>query len=332
MLSVAKNVRRAVTSLARTSLARSGLAAGVVAIAIGGCAPSATELLRPDASRGALAEDGPFGALHERASLRLRVDQSVPVDLYVPTDGDGVADGPFPLVVLHQGGLVAADRYSGLAAHMASRGFVVVSPSHTGQIAFIDAANGLDAMLAARRASDTGAGVLAGRIADVPGLAIGHSLGGVVAAKTWLSAPDELSHLVLLAAYPDGGDDLSTRTRGTVLSLIGTEDGRTDFVDAFEGAQRFETEATLATIDGMNHMQVVDEPTEQELANDGEATIPDALARTRTQYLLDAALDELLGRNGVLDDPDRWPVGVDPVDLSGAPSDEDSGDESEASE
>jgi pimeloyl-ACP methyl ester carboxylesterase len=284
-------------------------------LAAAGCAPSAEELLRPDASRGALAEDGPFGALHERTTLRLRVDQTVATDLYVPTDGDGVAEGPFPLVLLHQGGLVAADRYSGLAAHIASRGFVVVSPSHTGQIAFFDAGTGLDALFAARRASDTGAGVLAGRIADVPGLAIGHSLGGVVAAKTWLAAPDELSHLVLLASYPDGGDDLSVRTRGTVVSLIGSEDGRADVNDVVDGARRFQTETVAATIDGMNHMQVVDAPTPQELQNDGEATIPDALARTRVQFLIDAALDELVGRRGVLDDPNRWPLGVDPIDL-----------------
>lgn len=279
-----------------------------------GCDPVGEELLASGSGRGDLADFGPFGAMRFRTQMRVRADQALPVDVYVPLDGDVLAEGPFPPVVIIQGGLVSTERYRWLAIHATSRGFVALAPAHLADLAFFEQGNGIDTLRAARSESETGVGPLAGRVADVPGLITGHSLGGVVAVKGWLGAPDLFSHVVLLASLPDASDDIAGRSDGRVVSLTGSEDGRIAPDEVLAGAEGFAASTVVARIEGMNHYQLTDDASEADLASDGEATVPDAVAKARTLYLFDAALDELTASpDGVLDRPDEWPGGIEPL-------------------
>lgn len=114
-------------------------------------------------------------------------------DYLVPQDDPGAwqdaapAAGPFPLVVFSHGHQGFAENSSFLMEHLASHGFVVVAPDHTGNTTF----DGSDRQteIYAQRPGDLSAVLdhllalpadhaLAGAVADGPVLAIGHSFGG----------------------------------------------------------------------------------------------------------------------------------------------------------
>ncbi|MBM4279335.1 MAG: hypothetical protein FJ137_00770 [Deltaproteobacteria bacterium] len=280
-----------------------------------GCAPPPTLLLPHDDARiGAPGDDGSWGALLVPRALRVRGDRAVAVDIVAPTEDDvTVARGPFPPALLVQGGAVTVERYHWLAAHLASRGVIVVAPHHALDLAFFSQGDGLDTLGALRRAARGNDPYLQGRVEDGPALAIGHSLGGVVASNAFAGDEAGVTHLVLLSSVPNPGVDV-TRASGRVLSVAGQNDGLISVDEVKEGAREFRAMTTVAVVEGLTHFQLTDDPTEENLEREGTTSpIATALARSRALFLVDAMLLDLNGDAvgaTLLDDPQVWVEGV----------------------
>ncbi len=71
----------------------------------------------------------------------------------------------------------------------------------------------------------------------------GHSLGGVAAVKAVLEAPESYQGLILMAAYPEEGDDLS-QWSGAALSISAENDGLTT-ADDIEASKAWLPEALV---------------------------------------------------------------------------------------
>lgn len=245
---------------------------------------------------------GPFGvAVGE-------LDAPAAARVFVPV---GEPAHPRPIAMVFQGGLVDVERYDWLGQHLASKGYVTALPRHVGDLAFFQPGAWRRVHDELQRRADEDAGALAGFLDDRPGVALGHSLGGVVAAKAWLGDPERLRTLVLLASQPDPADDAAARTDGRVLSITGELDLRITPDEVATSAAALAAPTTIAVVDGMNHFQWTEHATAGELATDGEARTTDESARSRALVLVDDALRELEGDAPlVLDDVAAWPYGV----------------------
>lgn len=281
-----------------------------------GCAPAVTSLVEPDASRdGAFGTDGPLGAVLVQRDLRVRGDRVVSVDIIAASDdGETIEQGLAP-VLLVQGGSVPVERYHWLAQHLATRGAVVVAPHFLADLAFFDQADAADALVGARAASADDRDPLAGVIADVGALAIGHSLGGVVAASAF-EYDHAIEALALLAAYPDPAST-PTRRDGRVLMLTGERDGLIDSTAVVAGAEAFAAPVVAADIAGLTHFQITDDSTDAERDREGTTGEDLEIVRPRLLFLLDALFADIAEFAGadVLDDESRWPAGVTAVEL-----------------
>lgn len=289
--------------------------AGLLFFLCAGCAPPTSLLQAPDTTRsGALGEAGPFGALLSQRSLRVRGDRIVDVDVIAATDdGEGPKQGAVPVLMV-QGGSVPVERYHWLAEHLATRGAVVIAPHFLADLAFFDQGDAADALAAARDRSDDPDDVLAGVLAPIPALAVGHSLGGVVAAGAFESDGD-IGALALLASYPDPGST-PTRRDGRVLAIGGERDGLITIDELIERNALFAAPVVAAEVLGLTHFQLTDDPTDENLANEGTTGEDLALVRQRALFLLDALLADVAGStDDVLADATRWPEGVLPLEL-----------------
>jgi pimeloyl-ACP methyl ester carboxylesterase len=285
------------------------------------CAPDPpTTLLEPDANRsGALGELGPLGAFVHKRTFRVRVDESVETDIIVPgqTADTPVLDPQHPVILIPGGG-VDTDRYHWMAAHIASRGFTVISPNFA-LFSLLQQGDIYDSFQSVRIvAQDTGDPLSNVVDRHAPALVMGHSLGGVSAAKLWASQPEDISHLALIASTTDTSDDYSSRLRFSgserILSIIGTADVRVPEDDARVGLKTFTAPVTFVAVDGMIHYHVVTNPTASELATDGKATIDESQARFLTMFMIDALLEDFRqGSSDTLDKPDAWPMGILPI-------------------
>jgi pimeloyl-ACP methyl ester carboxylesterase len=308
----------------KSCLAPRGALLAVLAAVVTACTEPPTTVLEPNPERTLeLGSDGPFGAELFVRDLRVRVDDVVRTDVLVATEGDGSIACDKPVVVFVHGGLVTHERYRWLAAHIASRGFVVVSPHHEFDLAFFEQSNAADVLLAVRAASARAGDALECAASPRRAAIYGHSLGGVVAATTWSYEPDLFSHLALLASYTAEGSFAERTPPGRVVSIVGTADAKVSLEQARAGTTALATSGlpvTLAAIEGMNHMQVVSELTPDEEASAGMATLSTDDARALVRVVLDAWLDDFDGRpSGFLDTPSEWPAGVFAADELGAP-------------
>ncbi|GDX82827.1 hypothetical protein LBMAG42_46380 [Deltaproteobacteria bacterium] len=252
--------------------------------------PTFDVLLAPDPGRdGADGADGPYGAISSERTYQARVTDAVRVEFVLPGDDGGAPTVPAaPTVVFVQGGLVDVDRYRWLYTHVASRGFAVVAPHHTLDLAIFDIGNASAAYAGARGDPDLGSWI--GDSAVVGG----HSLGGVVAVKNWL-ADDAFSAVLLLSSFPAAGDDPEDRAGSPVLSIGGANDQKALPADVQAGFERFGDPRYLAVVDDLNHYGWTDGASEKELASDGQAlTLDDD--RLAALNVIDAFLDaSLLG-------------------------------------
>ncbi|MCA9490833.1 MAG: alpha/beta fold hydrolase [Myxococcales bacterium] len=274
----------------------------MIAWALLACSPVSdlTLLDAPDAARdGADGADGPWGAGLVSLRVQARVTDVVPVSVVFPSDEDAApAVDDAPVVVLIHGGFVSPDRYLWLARHFATRGYVSVLPQAELLLAITQPGNGELALDALREEAD-GDGVLAGLVApDGPTAAMGHSLGGVMAARQWVRDED-MDLLAMLASFPAGSDPIEEQVGRPVLSVVGTTDqGLPGIEEAFP---RYPGPSAQWILDGVNHYAWTDDPKDSELARDGELLRPLDEARRDALRIVDATLDVyLLG-----DDPSR---------------------------
>jgi pimeloyl-ACP methyl ester carboxylesterase len=260
----------------------------------------------PEAT-GAAGERGPFGVERANLSMADLLGGGYDVEVTLPV-GEGAHQTP---VILVQGGAVDKERYRWISEHLSTRGFTVLNAQHPNNLALFDVGTNLRAFDAVRADEELGA-----RVADVPGLAVGHSLGGVVAAKVWSQAgADTMKHLVLLASFPDANDTFDTPPEDRIaLSMWGTENGRTSSEEFYDNSRSLVDAASVVTvtIEGMNHYQFVTDPTEEELENDGVATIDIETAQRTALELLDWIADDAAGTGTFETPPARaWPEGVE---------------------
>ncbi len=82
----------------------------------------------------------------------------------------------------------------------------------------------------------------------------GHSLGGAMVARYANKNPNKIDGLVLLAAYPPEGDNLS-EVDLEVLSIYGTRDNVLDKSKLIERRKLLPSDSNFVEINGANHAQ-----------------------------------------------------------------------------
>ncbi len=157
--------------------------------------------------------------------------------------------------IFYPGGRVAAEAYAPAMRAIADAGYLAaITPMPFGlAVLSPDAAGGV--------------------IADHPEIETwvigGHSLGGAMAAQYADGHDDVIDGLVLWAAYPAGGTDLSDADV-TVASISASEDGLASREEIEASAAQLPPDTTFVEIEGGNHAQF---GSYGEQAGDGEATI-----------------------------------------------------------
>ena len=287
-----------------------GLVGATVGVTTTGCAPETTVLLQADGARaGALGDDGPLGALLTTRTIRVRGDRPLSVDIITGSDDDVTAHGDGSPVLIVQGGAAAVERYHWLGAHLASRGATVVMPHYLADLAFFSTTDGSDSLFALRDLAARPDDALFGTVSDAPALAVGHSLGGVVAAGTFEGDPD-VGALALLSSYPDPAATL-TRTTGTVVSIVGAEDGLVALDQVQTGVDAFQTTAVGAVVEGLTHFQLTDDASDADREREGTVGGDVDVGRARAAFLIDAILPGGTGADvGVIATPAIWPAGL----------------------
>ena len=224
------------------------------------------------AMRAAAPEAAALRALTPDATMQV---EAAPWLAFAPA-----GEAPRTGLILYPGGRVDPRAYAAAAREIAAAGYrVVVVPMPLNL-----------AVLGADRAS----AVLA-EYPEVTAWAVGgHSLGGAMAANYAADAerPTAVRGLVLWAAYPAAGDDLSGAGL-KVVSIYGTRDGLAGEADVLGGAARLPPDTRWVPIEGGNHAQFGAYGPQ---AGDQPATISAAAQRAAvvaaTVALLEAVADE----------------------------------------
>lgn len=175
-------------------------------------------------------------AITDAASARARVSLD-DVGGRVLSIRPETSDGDL-LLVLYPGGLVRPQAYEWLGRALAEQGVQTVIPEFFADLA-VTGKDRADALIAHYAAGRT---VVIG----------GHSLGGAMAADYASRNADKLTGLILLAAYPAGGIDL-TGTTFTSLSLMGENDQVAAVSAVRGGLAQLSPTSTLEVIPGSVH-------------------------------------------------------------------------------
>jgi len=269
----------------------SRLAAPLLIALLTACgSPRATVLLTPDPDAEANAgERGPYGAAALTCRTQARVSETVRFDAIIPADADGelaTSGAPYPAVLQIQGGLVTPERYRWQAVHLASRGFVVLVPRHSLNLAILASDNGSWALDEALERSETPGDPLEGAIsAGGPVSAMGHSLGGVVASMRWVD-DERVDAVAVFASYAAGGTDVESMDGHPSLLLTGSED-QVPPEEFFPEWARYPEPTWQGVVDGMNHYDWTDDAKAGELKGDGEPTRPQEDTRRDALRVLD---------------------------------------------
>jgi dienelactone hydrolase len=142
--------------------------------------------------------------------------------------------------IFYPGARVDAEAYAPLLRRVAESGFPVYIVRMPFNLAVLD--------------SDAALRVMRGHPGTKRWILSGHSLGGAMACAFAKRHPDLTAGLVLFAAYPGGGDDLS-RSAIPVLSVSADLDGLAT-PEKVEKAKRFlPASTTYLVIKGGNHAQ-----------------------------------------------------------------------------
>ena len=278
------------------------------------CAPTSPPelLLEPDPQRAGLdGSFGPNGVGFSTFRAARATGQSFDVDLHFPATEDAeMVDGAHPMVVVIQGGAVAHERYLWMGEHLASRGYIALTPAYPLDLAIFGGNRTHEAIDRARHLAENNDPILGGAIDEQPVGLMGHSLGGAVAIKQWLRHEDDLGPLVIVASYPAGGDTVQEKQR-PVLSIAGDLDNSAVPEEVRAGAQRFGN-ATLAWVQGMNHYDWCDAVTQKERDKENSPhERPADESRSDAWRVIDAYLDaEMMGgRLGAIESGGSRPDG-----------------------
>jgi alpha-beta hydrolase superfamily lysophospholipase len=288
----------------RSTIFSASVLSALVALGLTACTPTGPGAIAvaPSAARdGTNGGDGPFGAARITLATQARVNERVSFDVTFPCDATGALRrdrGPFATVVFVSGGLVAPERYRWIAEHIATRGFVVVSSAYVLNLALFQADNAHAALRAVREAATVPGHTLEGAVSPTGRvIAVGHSLGGIVATYQWLD--HRYDGLALIASYPADtsrllGDD-ATRT----LFISGAQDGLVTRADLDRGFSVFRGRKLLALVDGMNHFDWTDQAQPSELSRDNTPTRPQAASRRDALRVIDAFTDAVLANDAM---------------------------------
>lgn len=186
-----------------------------------------------------IGQDAVTSAASSRLTPSVETANGARTIVVAPPEGIAAED---ILVIVYPGGLVRPQAYEWLARALAVRGYLAVIPEFSFDLAVTDP--GRATALIQRYGSGK-------RV-----VLVGHSLGGAMAAQ-YLA--DELragrrpaSGLVLLAAYPPDGADLTTADLKAV-SLRAEHDLVADATKVTDGMSRLPEGARLVQVDGAVH-------------------------------------------------------------------------------
>lgn len=280
-------------SLRRSIIAPLTLLAALTtsSLACGPTGPGEAVLPADPARNGTDGLEGPFGVASVHMITQVRVTERVNLDVYFPADSQGNLDrvhAPYPIVLFIHGGLVPFEQYKWLSKHFATRGYVVIGAAHALDLAVFQPDNSMAALRSVRSASIITGHTLEGAVNNgSPVVAMGHSLGGVIATWEWTNYP--LQGVALLASFPADDAVAMPALNSPVLAISGSEDGQAHAEDVTRGLQRFTAQKLLAIVNGMNHYNWTDNnPT---VASDRPATRPVEQTRRDALRVLDTWLD-----------------------------------------
>jgi hypothetical protein len=181
----------------------------------------------------------PLGPMPE-AVAALDSDAAVNVDDSGPIIFTPVAGTPRTGFILYPGARVDPVSYAPALRAVAEEGFLAVAVPMPLNLA----------VLGSGRAAD-----VIGDHPEVQRWAVGgHSLGGAMAAAFAADNPDIVDALVLWAAYPPSGDDLS-QSGLAVASISATEDDLTTPDDIEQSRSLLPPDTEFVAIEGGNHAQ-----------------------------------------------------------------------------
>lgn len=205
------------------------------------------------------------GLVAERALVSDSVVAVAEDDGWVFTPSEPASTG----LILYPGGRVDPASYAVLARPIAEAGFVVVVPSVRLNLAVLEP-NVADDVMAAHP--------------DIQQWFVGgHSLGGAMSAAYANDNRDDVAGLVLLAAFPAGGTDLSDSNMN-VVSVYGTNDGLVSDEEVEDSRTRLPERARFVPVEGGNHAQFGDYGDQ---GGDNEAAItPDEQWRATAEAIL----------------------------------------------
>jgi hypothetical protein len=142
--------------------------------------------------------------------------------------------------ILYPGGRVDFRSYAPLAKAIAAEGYLVVIPKMPLNLAVFGVNTANEIMASSPQINAWAIG--------------GHSLGGTMAAQFAYDNPSKIRGLVLWAAYPASGIDLSNNTL-MVMTIHGTNDGLVSIVQIDDSLKLLPPTTVRVAIAGGNHAQ-----------------------------------------------------------------------------
>ena len=220
----------------------------------------------------------PLGPMPE-ALAALQSDDQVMVETspwFTFTPRNGNTSTAF---ILYPGGRVDPRSYAPTARAIAEQGFLVVIPPMPFNLAVFDA------NVAAENMNE--------HLEIIHWAIGGHSLGGAMAASFTGSQPEMVEALVLWAAYPAEGNDLSGLTDQIMSSIFATNDGLATIADIDASRPLLPPDTRWLEIRGGNHAQFGWYGPQ---SGDGEATISRAEQQEQVVAGTVGALKGIVGR------------------------------------